>query len=753
MHDLEFRSWRRVTDLSAGSLDRARHEEKVMVSGGAESREATITFEFPGPGDVAARASAVIRCYPTDGAAATEASLCAHVEFVDADFPWRYAPYATTPGSWLSILVGVEDADLSLVNTDAGLAVRLLRSELATEAEQTATIGAHVQYRVENETAVGAPLGRLVSMTKLPPNAHCLAAVVPAVPSPEDKANGIRPAYFTWRFITGDGEDFRSIASRLRLHEQADLGQAELQLPSGFGPSVTLASALRGLPPQGEAAAPIAVPDAATLVAVEALTDPSSAGGNARPVIGLPVYTEPWPVPADAVFAEQLLTDPRDRGVAGLGAIDAIEDQAHLVGAMLDQSGHLGLARKRIGAMAAGIAVSIGLWRRLPEDPVARLAVLGPAVRGLRQDSGVDVAAAIEGMSPFPISVMSSAARRHVRRRRRSGVALDPAQLLRAAADRPAAIDIDPNPEGFTNADLADADAARRWLFPDDSPQATPAPLGQERLERLAAELATLFDPTGSNAPQRQRVLATITGLEHDPEPTQLPDACESLDLPAWRYLAERHREFLLFGSGEIPPDSVVPLEVNDRFVDAYLVGLNAQLLAELRFRNVAIAPGCTPVRRFWSQIRSATEAQPRPHDDIREIGSWPVTSSLGDPAHEPPEPALGAVAKDELVVMFRTTLFQRYPDTIVSLRKAGTPERLAPIFGGQLATDIQFFGFQVPASALSQYDVVLEDPPHLVRFRHDPAVVEQTTSSAWASTHLDQPIQVVIAGSYLRGT
>ena len=122
--------------------------------------------------------------------------------------------------------------------------------------------------------------------------------------------------------------------------------------------------------------------------------------------------------------------------------------------------------------------------------------------------------------------------------------------------------------------------------------------------------------------------------------------------------------EWLLPGVGAVPEDSVIALETNPRFVDALLVGLNTQLLAELRWRNIPVATGCTPLRgvlerpRHRTGDRVATSAASSPGRTASELG----TQRTAPRAHG-----------RDLVIVSRGQLFLRYPATVVYLyRRAG---------------------------------------------------------------------------------
>ncbi len=292
----------------------------------------------------------------------------------------------------------------------------------------------------------------------------------------------------------------------------------------------------------------------------------------------------------------------------------------------------------------------------------------------------------------------------------------------------------------------------------------------------LAAAVVDAVDPTVGRPLVVDRVVGTLGGLA---EPVLAPpDFSPELDLPLWKFLDERARDWLLPGIGELPSDSVVAVASNAVFVDAFLLGANAQALGELRWRDIPVTTGWTPLRRFWSRIG----AEGAPATDIRPVGglpplpAWPESSPLGAAEHAAVALPAGAT-RDELVVVFRTELFRRYPTTVVYLVPAdrvagqvswvGVPDvdtpgtRVDPVLTGTVGADVTFFGFPVPPSAAGDQWVVLEEPPPGVRFRTKPpfdaatepakyhawqAKLEATDdSAAYAAAGFSQPVRVFL--------
>ncbi|GAA3077359.1 hypothetical protein [Streptosporangium carneum] len=289
-------------------------------------------------------------------------------------------------------------------------------------------------------------------------------------------------------------------------------------------------------------------------------------------------------------------------------------------------------------------------------------------------------------------------------------------------------------------------------------------------LESLADSVVPLFDPTAEDAPARVRVLGTIDGLDPS-QPLTPPEVCVGLPRPVWRDLNDNFAEWLLPGVGELKDNTVIALETNPVFTDAFLLGYNTQLLTELRWRNMPVAAGCTPLRVFWERANTGSGER---IDDIIGVANWPDASDLGAAAHRP-----GGASGTDLVLVFRGQLFLRYPKTLlylVSAKHAGQvrfdldpPDdaaRVLPSFQGRIGADVTFFGFQgFQPDQIETHWVVLEEPPTGYRFYNKPLVGEppggpipgdgqpvpaNADGALYADQAFAEPVRVLIAGNSL---
>ncbi len=167
---------------------------------------------------------------------------------------------------------------------------------------------------------------------------------------------------------------------------------------------------------------------------------------------------------------------------------------------------------------------------------------------------------------------------------------------------------------------------------------------------------------------------------------------------PMVEQLAEIAQDLLLPGLDLVPPNTVVPLETNSDFVEAYMAGLNTEMGRELVWRGFPADLSATYFDRFWD----ASSAPGRP-PDIPPIATW-GTRELG---------ASGGT--ESFVLLVRSELLRRYPDAAIYAVQGGE-ERL-PIFAGGFPPDIRYVGFDIPATEIRDWSIVIQEHPFAPRF------------------------------------
>jgi hypothetical protein len=219
---------------------------------------------------------------------------------------------------------------------------------------------------------------------------------------------------------------------------------------------------------------------------------------------------------------------------------------------------------------------------------------------------------------------------------------------------------------------------------------------------------------------------------------------------PAYTYLAAVSPEWLLPGAGDIPDDSIVVMQTNPAFTEAYLVGLNHALARELTWRRFPLDPTATMFRRFWAAAPGTADAAVAP------IAQWAAGSALGD--HSP--------AADQLVLLVRGALLRRFPTAAVYLsgkQADGTERHLPPSLAATLGAGTTFFGFAItpdqalhptPDTGVTAWSVVLQESVDHVRYGLGDAPGDGSTAAVhgwqdldWANPHAAGHANLPVAG------
>lgn len=243
----------------------------------------------------------------------------------------------------------------------------------------------------------------------------------------------------------------------------------------------------------------------------------------------------------------------------------------------------------------------------------------------------------------------------------------------------------------------------RNALVRQTEPRRTLVPLAQAIISM--SETATTTAPTN-------------TGIV----PIEPIMAAPNFPQPMYESLRDLSQQLLLPGLETVEPNSVLGLETNSRFVEAYMVGLNFEMGRELLWRGYPTDQRGTYFDRFWDSRSSGGGA------DVHPIHGW-RDRPLGDPQT--------ARAGDRFVMLIRSSLLRRYPSAVIYAAKAIKPNGVRkptkspddeehPVFRGSMQPDVTFFGFDLTVDQVvgggdgHGYFIVIQEQPGEPRFGFD---------------------------------
>ncbi len=240
-----------------------------------------------------------------------------------------------------------------------------------------------------------------------------------------------------------------------------------------------------------------------------------------------------------------------------------------------------------------------------------------------------------------------------------------------------------------------------------------------DNLDELADVLDAALDPRAGRV--GERILSTFVGVEDLGPPELQP----YLRVPMWTFLRDHAPAWLLPGIADLPTDTMMMLEPNARFVEAFMVGANTRFLEALRRYDLRIQPRCTALKCFWGRFADDGELLA----DIADVEHFDLDADVGNHV---------LAGSGCPVLVMRSELFGRYPDAQVYLVEASRtgggepdfesfgPAELArspvwPTFQGGM-TDIVLLGFDLASDDVGHYWIVIEEGPRDRRFRAGPA-------------------------------
>lgn len=226
----------------------------------------------------------------------------------------------------------------------------------------------------------------------------------------------------------------------------------------------------------------------------------------------------------------------------------------------------------------------------------------------------------------------------------------------------------------------------------------------------LGQQLKT--EPLILEALQAEGIADEAVWERHDPlEPLAF---IPRFDTPMHQPLAALSTEWILPGMSSVPVESIALLKPNNRFIEAYMAGLNHEMARELLWREFPAPLDATYFASFWS---SRTE--------ISDLDRWYKSTKLGQHRHP-------AAAPMRAVLLIRGALVRRYPRAAIYAAKAilgpdgkrvpGATVKL-PLFRSTLEPDVLLVGFDLTDADLRRdtdglgWYVVIQDQPAEPRF------------------------------------
>ncbi len=270
-------------------------------------------------------------------------------------------------------------------------------------------------------------------------------------------------------------------------------------------------------------------------------------------------------------------------------------------------------------------------------------------------------------------------------------------------------------------------------------PRPIPPPL---QLENAVTKLRQAIDPAVSVTRRAQFLLKIPASIKDGylrPQPTLVTVMAHPVFAePMYRALRDISAEFLAPNLGLIPNNTISLLETNQRFIEAYMVGLNDEMGRELLWRQFPTDQRGSYFRQFWDVgdtiERDASKPPAKAEEDLLDISkvhTWGRETQLGDPTHaNRPLPTGAEPGEARLVLVVRGDLLKKYPTAVIYAQQAkwitddqgrqlrvldeSNPQQFikTPIFKAEIDPDVRFLGFDLTSSKVKgDADPAVDNP------------------------------------------
>ncbi len=511
--------------------------------------------------------------------------------------------------------------------------------------------------------------------------------------------------------------------------------------------------------------------------------------GDPDPVITSPLYGR-WHAlqqrllkdPANKNWIHELNLDPRFRVVAGFGTKVVQKNQEEYMQAAWEQVGKIVEANNRIRFSQLATEVSGRLYERvlLPSSNEKKLALTAPlhskiisnqrTVKDQLRNSLIPVSFAsvkfrsiTQARSPFikklslnkPLNALQLAVEVNEGRLKAAPAKEEPAEAITLPKNiiEPFSgslwkIDTYPKVSNFSFSLSGATRAARTSTRDNAEAVAFKAALKDvndlvntdfQKITRKKLDFAAInqriteaINPAVTIRRRTLNLLILPRRIKEDQVETFAPVmAYPEIDVPMYKPLADLSSELFLPNLNKIEQNSITLLENNQRFIEAYMTGINHEMARELLWREYPTDQRGTYFRQFWdvsSFLETGQQAAGNQEQlgDIMPIHQWGKENNLG--SHN------GRSNTSPLVLVIRGELLKKYPTAVIYAHKAAwngnvdnqrklieinedapPPAKLkTPLFEAKIDPDIYFFGFDLTAEEVrgTQSPTRLSDDP-----------------------------------------
>jgi len=773
-------------DPPAGATRRSASYDVAVTANDAVAGSAVpLSAELLDAGDVIGIDPRMIaRVDPRQAATSFEPNYMPLIEFVDADFPWRYSLDTASPGRrkpWV-VLIALKPDEFSFEDPGPAPLPRIRVADASKSLPDLTQSWALAHVHVSPDGSA-TPLdefmqahperhyARLLCPRRLEPNTAYSLLLVPVFEAGrlrgigDDSApapwNALAwgpgtgpidlPVYFQSRFTTSALEDFELLVRRLKPYHvspedpvaapaiafagepgyYADYHNADatFQIQDAL---IKPGATIQPYNTDPALAAPLTSTLAAT-IAGEAVTADDDGPETEDPLVAMPAYG--WRFQQQAApdqtrarngeWFDRVSLDLKFRHVAGLGAETVRRNQELFTAICWQQYAEIADVNRRLSQLKAASLLAARLsqrhFERLPAD--AALALAEPLQQSATVATGGTVAAVLRSAG-FPASFNSRALRLTAAKRARtvSAVGNVRGRVVPVPAPRLVLSAVAPRaPVRTLPTKFRVAIGELFNLAILETPQPDP-PLAISVHAVDTAALVGALATTYKSLPAK-KVLGTIAGLSAVEATTMEPiQRSPVVPIPLADELTKFAPSSLLRNREAQPPNTLAVVAENRAFIEAFLVGANHEMNNELRWREFPTDMRSTILARFWNHRRAPNDPL---GDDIPPIRDWSGVLGQNFTALDDGQADFVVLVRSDFIRKLGVVevVLTRLRDGVTTWAPDGV-DSFPASFSGLLGLDTAYYGFGIARETVlatpGRFFFAIYEPAGALRFGLD---------------------------------
>ncbi|MFA6238084.1 MAG: hypothetical protein WC635_12195 [Bacteriovorax sp.] len=631
-----------------------------------------------------------------------ESNYLPFIEFESYSLPWIFSPKNTGSDKlypWVVLVVlekddnvtldGEKDFKILTIKKKAGRVLpKLADSHAWVHIQETITKPDNLEPSLEKRFKELAPnfISRLICPVKLKDSKSYIACLVPSYKAGANTALGLvqdaknlterawqdetdnltLPAFYTWEFATGN-EDFEALARKIKPQEArvsnstvlnisdpgSQLSVTDLGLTSAQAISQLNFLGVLKLREQTETNWNGIHKDKFQQRLRELLELGTTAPESNDPLVSAPKYGATYFRPnAQKNWFEEINLHPVYRSIAAIGVEIAKAHQEEIISLAWSKFENGEYIKQTLTQSRLTYMTNSRLFQKMQVLPAQELTQLTSGMHGqITLDGKMSLRDELKSDPAIPKALFSKDLKKSAHSFQKKsafkmGTSLSSSMSSAIFNGKVISTEFTKfAPSKAIKFDTGDIKKGSKEL--PSALYTTPTVNVRKNIEAISTKIVSQINPKFSVAEKFSKKMAGVSVSIDSQVPIPKSLGIEfNFDLPVYEWLLTSARQYFCPAVTGLAENSVTLFEVNQKFIDIFMLGFNHEVIRELTWRKFSVDPQSTPFKKFWDYIDESRV-------DLLPIKDWKNINGA----------TTATTAKAISVFLFNSELFAKYPN------------------------------------------------------------------------------------------